>query len=148
MHRDRRRVGASAALSRMRSRRLLRRFSQPSRHQALSQNQAPHYAQLRAGRGLGLVLCRSARVRAGAASRALGYRPAGWMSAMMFPSVSLNQAALLPPVETMLSFVLSPGMSYSSNRTPRAFSSATSRSRSVTSQNAWLALDVPALRAG
>jgi hypothetical protein len=34
--------------------------------------------------------------------------------------------------------------SYSSNLTPRRFKSATSRSISSTSQNAWLALEAPA----
>jgi hypothetical protein len=40
------------------------------------------------------------------------------------------------------------GMSYFSNFTPRAFSSATSRSMSSTCQNAWLAWEVPAFGVG
>jgi hypothetical protein len=39
-------------------------------------------------------------------------------------------------------------MLYSSNTTPRALSSATSASTSLTCQYAWLAMDVPALRVG
>src|SRR5215475_11193702 len=46
---------------------------------------------------------------------------------MMFPSVSLNHAALAPPAVKM-PFSSVSGMSYFSNFTPRAFSSATSRS--------------------
>jgi hypothetical protein len=48
----------------------------------------------------------------------------------------------------MPSRVFMPGASYSSKVTPRAFSSATSRSTSSTCQNAWLALEVPALAVG
>jgi len=44
--------------------------------------------------------------------------------------------------------VFRPGMSYSSNFTPLALSSATSFSTSPTCQNAWLALEVPALGVG
>jgi hypothetical protein len=66
----------------------------------------------------------------------------------MFPSVSLNQAVFAPPPVAMLFFIVTPGMSYSSNFTPRAFSSATSASTSATCQKAWLALDVPALLVG
>src|SRR5215470_12304293 len=71
-----------------------------------------------------------------------------WAIARMFPSVSLNQAVFAPPAVTMLLFIVRPGMSYSSNFTPRAFSSATSASTSLTCQKAWLALDVPALDVG
>lgn len=56
--------GSTPALSRVRPRRMLRRFSQPPRHQALSQNQASDHAELRTRRGLGLVLRRSSRLRA------------------------------------------------------------------------------------
>jgi len=66
----------------------------------------------------------------------------------MFPSVSLNQAVLAPPAVTMLFFIVTPGKSYSSSFAPRAFRSATSASTSATCQNAWLALDVPALGVG
>src|ERR1700758_2618478 len=62
----------------------------------------------------------------------------------MFPSLSLNQAVLAPPPLTMLFSILIPGMSYSSNTTPLALSSATSATTSSTAQNAVLAFDVPA----
>src|SRR2546429_44877 len=68
-----------------------------------------------------------------------------WLTAMMLPSLSLNHAVFAPPPVAMLFFILIPGMSYSSNTTPRALSAATSASTSSTCQNAWLALDVPAL---
>src|SRR5882672_1640515 len=71
-----------------------------------------------------------------------------WLTAMMFPSLSLNHAVFAPPPVAMLFFILIPGMSYSSNTTPRAFSSATSASTSLTCQYAWLAFDVPALPVG
>src|SRR5215475_272074 len=71
-----------------------------------------------------------------------------WLTARMFPSVSLNQAVFAPPPVAMLSTVFNPGVWYSSNTTPRALSSATSASTSSTCQNAWLALDVPALVVG
>src|SRR5688572_24576919 len=58
--------------------------------------------------------------------------------AMMLPSLSLNQAALLSV--NMLSTVFRPCMSYSSKTTPRFLSSATSVGTSSTAQNAWLAL--------
>jgi hypothetical protein len=48
----------------------------------------------------------------------------------------------------MLLTVFISGVSYSSNTTPRFFSSATSRSTSSTCQNAWLAFDVPAFGVG
>ena len=48
----------------------------------------------------------------------------------------------------MLFFGFMSGMSYSSNCTPRFFSSATSRSMSSTCQNAWLAFEVPAFSVG
>jgi hypothetical protein len=48
----------------------------------------------------------------------------------------LNHAAFAPPAVAMLFSVFMPGASYSSNFTPRAFSSATSRSTSSTCQNA------------
>ena len=66
---------------------------------------------------------------------------------MMFPSVSFNHAALAPPAVEILFSSIS-GMSYFSKFTPRAFSSATSRSTSSTCQNAWLAWDVPAFGVG
>lgn len=62
----------------------------------------------------------------------------------MFPSLSLNQAVFAPPPVAMLFTILMPGMSYSSNTTPLALSSATSASTSATDQNAALAFDVPA----
>src|SRR5258705_5000062 len=71
-----------------------------------------------------------------------------WLTARIFPSVSLNQAVFAPPPVAMLFFILIPGMSYSSNTTPRALSSATSASTSSTCQNAWLALEVPAFFVG
>src|SRR5580692_1684466 len=71
-----------------------------------------------------------------------------WLTARIFPSVSLNHAVFAPPPVIMPFFIVTPGMSYSSNFTPRAFSSATSASTSLTCQNAWLALDVPALSVG
>ena len=65
----------------------------------------------------------------------------------MLPSESLNHAAFAPPAVVMpLASV--PGMSYFSKVTPRRLSSATSASISFTSQNAWLACDVPALGVG
>src|SRR6266540_1265088 len=76
-----------------------------------------------------------------------GYRRR-WLTAMMFPSLSLNHAVFAPPPVAMLFFILIPGMSYSSKTTPRAFSSATSASTSSTYQNAWLAFEVPALPVG
>src|SRR5437899_2965282 len=69
-----------------------------------------------------------------------------WLTAMMFPSLSLNHAVLAPPAVAMLFLIFMPGMSSSSKTTPRALSSATSASTSSTCQNAWLAFDVPALR--
>jgi hypothetical protein len=66
---------------------------------------------------------------------------------MMFPSVSLNHAALAPPAVEMPFSSIS-GMSYFSNFTPRAFRSATTRSMSSICQNAWLAWEVPALGVG
>src|SRR6185369_8725957 len=71
-----------------------------------------------------------------------------WLTARMLPSVSLNQAVLAPPAVAMLFFITMPGMLYSSKVTPRPFNSATSASTSATCQNAWLALDVPALGVG
>src|SRR5229473_7047334 len=71
-----------------------------------------------------------------------------WLAARIFPSVSLNQAVFAPPPVRMLLFIVTLGMLYLSNFTPRAFSSATSASTSSTRQNAWLALDVPALLVG
>src|SRR6266567_9224132 len=68
-----------------------------------------------------------------------------WLTAMMFPSLSLNHAVFAPPPVAMLFFILIPGMLYSSKTTPRTLSSATSASTSLTCQNAWLAFDVPAL---
>ena len=68
--------------------------------------------------------------------------------AKTFPSLSLNHAVFAPPPVAMLFTILIPGMSYCSNFTLRAFSSATSASTSLTCQNAWLALDVPALFVG
>src|SRR5689334_23319772 len=71
-----------------------------------------------------------------------------WMRAMMLPSLSLNHAAFAPPPVAMPSFIVMPPISsesYSSNFTPRERSCAISLSRSSTFQNAWLALDVPAL---
>src|ERR1035438_991858 len=71
-----------------------------------------------------------------------------WLIARIFPSVSLNQAVFAPPAVIMPFLIVIPGMSYSSNFTPRALSSATSASTSSTCQNAWLAFDVPALGVG
>src|SRR5215467_3043983 len=71
-----------------------------------------------------------------------------WAIARMFPSVSLNQAVLPRRPCTKLFFIFRLGMAYSSNFTPRAFSSATSASTSLTCQKAWLALDEPALGVG
>src|SRR5204863_3147520 len=68
--------------------------------------------------------------------------------ARMLPSVSLNHADLAPPAVAMPFSVFRPGMSYSSNVTPRDFKSATSRSMLSTCQKAWLALDVPAFGVG
>src|SRR6267378_8141653 len=65
-------MGAFAPLPRVRSRRLLRRLAQPARHEALPQDEAPRDAQLRAGRGLGILLCRPAHVRARAATALVG----------------------------------------------------------------------------
>ena len=42
-----------------------------------------------------------------------------WLTAKIFPSVSLNQAVLAPPPVAILFFICTPGMSYSSNTTPR-----------------------------
>lgn len=68
---------------------------------------------------------------------------------MMFPSLSLNQAALAPPAVTAPSALRSPGRpGYSSNTTPRAFSWRISPSTSVTDQKAWLACEVPAFGVG
>src|SRR5207245_4624950 len=53
---ERRRVGASPSLPRVWSCRLLRRFSQPPRHEAFPQDEASGDAALLAWRGLGLLL--------------------------------------------------------------------------------------------
>ena len=82
--------------------------------------------------GEGLVILAS--IIAGVALPALPVQML-WISAMIFPSVSLNQAALAPPAVEM-PFSSIPGISYFSKFTPRAFSSAISRSRSSTCQNA------------
>ena len=95
---------------------------------------------LRRGGGSGEVGPAGARAPHGHRSR--------WLTAMMLPSLSLNHAVFAPPPVAMLFFILIPGMSYSSNTTPRALSTATSASTSSTCQNAWLALDVPALGVG
>ena len=58
--------------------------------------------------------------------------------------MSLNQAVFAPPALAMPLTVLIPGMSYSSNTTPRDLSSATSAATSSTAQNAVLAFEVPA----
>src|SRR5438093_106482 len=71
-----------------------------------------------------------------------------WLTARIFPSVSLNQAVLAPPPVAMLFFIVIPGISYSSNFTPRAFNAVTSASTSLTCQYAWLALEVPAFFVG
>ena len=71
-----------------------------------------------------------------------------WLTARMFPSVSLNQAVFAPPAVAIPRVLFIPGMSYCSKVTPRAFSSATSFSTSATCQKAWLARDVPALGVG
>src|SRR5262249_359721 len=60
----------------------------------------------------------------------------------------VNQAVFAPPAAAILFRIFTPGMSYSSNTTPRALSSATSRSTSSTCQNAWLAREVPAFGVG
>ena len=52
-----------------------------------------------------------------------------WMIARMFPSESLNHAALAPPA-VVIPFASVPGKSYFSKETPRRFSSATSASMS------------------
>src|SRR4029434_6414031 len=71
-----------------------------------------------------------------------------WLTARIFPSLSLNQAVFAPPPAAMLFCIFIPGMSYSSKTTPLALSSATSRSTSSTCQNAWLAREVPAVGGG
>src|SRR3954452_5400946 len=53
-------MGRSAALHVMRSRRLLRRFAEQARDEALPQVAAPHHPIVRARRGLGLLLSRRA----------------------------------------------------------------------------------------
>src|SRR5262244_3010500 len=58
-----------------------------------------------------------------------------WITAKIFPSVSLNHAALAPPPVAM-PFSSVPGWSYFSNFTPRFVNSETSRSMSSTCQNA------------
>src|SRR3954466_11251563 len=68
-------MGPSAALHVVRPRRLLRRFAEQARDEALPQVAAPHHPIVRARRGLGLLLSRradggqppSARRRGGAA---------------------------------------------------------------------------------
>jgi hypothetical protein len=73
----------------------------------------------------------------GNARRAIDARPhSTWLTARIFPSVSLNQAVFAPPPVAMPFFMDTPGRSYSSNFTPRAFSSLTSASTSSTDQNA------------
>ena len=71
-----------------------------------------------------------------------------WLTARIFPSLSLNQAVFAPPATAMLFCIFTPGMSYSSNTTPRALSSVTSSSTSSTCQNAWLAQEVPPFGVG
>src|SRR5437773_12046785 len=67
-----------------------------------------------------------------------------WLIAKIFPSVSLNQAVLAPPPVAMPVTAFKFGMSYSSNSTPLAFSSATTASTFSTAQNVELASDVTA----
>ena len=55
-----------------------------------------------------------------------------WMIAKMFPSESLNHAALAPPA-VVIPFASVPGKSYFSKVTRRRFSSTTSDSMSLTS---------------
>src|SRR5256712_9867053 len=76
--------------------------------------------------------------------RRLGLGETLWLTAIVFPSLSLNQAVFAPPPVAMPFSVLIPGMSYSSNTTPLALSCATSATTSSTAQNAVLAFDVPA----
>src|SRR5438128_4446196 len=56
MPEDRRQLGPPAGLRRVRPRRVLRQFPGQARHQAFPQDAARDHAQLRARRGLGLVL--------------------------------------------------------------------------------------------
>src|SRR4051812_15831723 len=64
MPEDRQRVGAPAAVPRVRPRRLLRPVAVPPRACALPRDGAPHHRRLRSARGLGLVLRRRRRDRA------------------------------------------------------------------------------------
>src|SRR5262245_5480724 len=75
MPRRRQRLGPPAPVPVVRPRRLLRRESEPARHEALQEGAPSGHSQLRAGRGLGLVLRRRGRDGAGAAragERAVG----------------------------------------------------------------------------
>src|SRR5258706_14402894 len=65
MPEDGRALGAPAPVLDLRPRRLLRRLAQQARHQAFPFAEAPDHEELRAGRGLGLVLRRRDHVRAG-----------------------------------------------------------------------------------
>src|SRR5258708_440522 len=66
MPEDGRALGAPALVPDLRPRRLLRRLAEQARHQAFPCDQAPDHEELRAGRGLGVVLRRRNHVRAGA----------------------------------------------------------------------------------